>query len=50
MQFFEKLGEKAFNIAEVYINSTLQMRSPNDFAKNANANCGMWVIYKKTAV
>ena len=42
--FFENLGEKPFYIAEIYINSTLQIRSPIDFAKNASANCGMWVF------
>ena len=40
--FFENLGEKAFYIAELEINSTLQIPSPSDFAKNASANCGMW--------
>jgi hypothetical protein len=42
--FFEHPGEKPFYIVEIWISSTLQIRFPSDFVKNANANCGMWAV------
>ncbi len=31
-------------VAELIINSTLQIPSSSDFTKNTNVNCGMWGI------
>src|SRR5258708_6452957 len=41
--FSANVGEKPFYTVEVYKSSTLAIRSTRDFAKNANANCGIWV-------
>src|SRR2546421_8534748 len=47
---FDNLVEKPFYIAELRISSALQIRSPSDFAKNANANCGMWAKITNSTV
>jgi hypothetical protein len=41
--FFSNSGGKAIYIVEVYKSSILAIHSTGNFAKNANANCGMWV-------
>ncbi len=40
--FFGNLGGKPFYTVELFKSSILSIRSTRDFAKNANANCGMW--------